>query len=84
MEMLAVDVALGSPPRVGQPRRLFTFDERELHLACSPVRCYDVDPDGERFFGTQAVDAPPVPEVTHVELVLNWFEELRTRVVAPQ
>ena len=80
--LMAVEFAPGSPPRIGRPRVLFAFDPRDLRLACTPVRCYDVAADGERFYATQAQAPPPPPVVTHISLILNWFEELRAKVPA--
>jgi hypothetical protein len=49
-------------------------------FACEPLRCYDTAPDGQRFFTVQRRPAPPQPPVTHVNLIQNWFEELKARV----
>jgi serine/threonine-protein kinase len=70
----------GSPPRVGTPRALSTFDTRELSLWGTPVHCYDVAPDGQQFYGVQVQAPPPPPVVTHVNLIQNWFEELKAKV----
>jgi len=78
--MMAVDVELGTPPRIGRPRALFEFDSNNLRFGCIPVRCYDVAPDGQRFYVVQAVASPPPPVVTRIDLVLNWFEELKAKV----
>jgi serine/threonine-protein kinase len=78
--LMAVEFAAGSPPRIGRPRTLFAFDPRELRLACTPVRCFDVTADGERFYVTQTQPPHPPPAVTHISLILNWFEELKAKV----
>jgi len=52
----------------------------KLGLACMPVNCYSVAPDGQRFFTTQDVKTEPPPPVTHINLVLNWFVELQAKV----
>ena len=78
--LMTVEFAPGSPPRIGRPRALFTFDPRDLRFACAPVRCYDVAADGARFYVTQPQAPPPPPAVTHISLVLNWFEELQAKV----
>lgn len=67
---------------IGSPRPLFDFDLRELALQCIPVRCYDVMPDGNGFFGIQRLPAPPPTPVTHIEFVLNWVQELRAKMPA--
>ncbi len=38
---------------------------------------FSITRDGTRFLRIQPVD--PVPAITHIELVLNWFSELRRR-----
>lgn len=71
-------------PRIGRPRALFAFDPRDLRLACTPVRCYDVSADGGRFYATRTQATPPPPVVTHISLVMNWLEELKARVPVPR
>jgi serine/threonine-protein kinase len=80
--MMAVDLEAGSLLRIGRLRRLFDFDPASLQFACAPVRCYDVSPDGQRFYARQYGAAPPPPVVTQVNLVQNWFEELKAKVPA--
>ncbi len=78
--MLAVEFAPGSPPRIGRPRVLFDFDNRDLALASMPTRSYDVAPDGQHFYAVRyGMPSPPTP-VTHISLMLNWFEELKAKV----
>jgi len=78
--MMVVAFEAGSPPRIGAARRLFEFDPRDLHFVRNQVRCYDVAPDGQRFYVVQSHPYPPLPPVTHVSLILNWFEELKAKV----
>jgi hypothetical protein len=78
--IMAVEFAPGSPPRIGTPRRLFEFDPRDLNFGCTPLRCYDVAPDGQRFYVTQTRPAPPPPVVTHINLIQNWLEGLKAKV----
>jgi serine/threonine-protein kinase len=80
--MMAADIATAPFLGVGRPKALFDFDPTTLGLACVPVRCYDVSPDGQRFFTTRTLPAPPVTPVTHINLILNWFEELKAKVPA--
>jgi hypothetical protein len=77
--MMAVEFAPGSPPRIGRPRLLFEFAERDLPLRGSRLRRYDVGPDGQRFYAitNQTPQAPPA--VTHINLKLNWFEEPKAK-----
>jgi serine/threonine-protein kinase len=78
--MMAVPFLGGAPPHLGPPRVLFDFDPQKLRFQCLDVRCYDVAPGGERFYVTESPGPSPPPVVTHINLVLNWFEELRTKV----
>jgi serine/threonine-protein kinase len=82
IRMMAVEFASGSPPRIGRPRLLFEFAERDLPFRGFPVRRYDVAPDGQRFYAVtdQTPQAPPA--VTHINLITNWFEELKAKVPA--
>ena len=78
--MMAVEFAPGSPPGIGTPRRLFEFENRDLAFACGLVRCFDVAPDGQRFYTVQTRTPPAPPVDTHINLVLNWFEVLKAKV----
>jgi hypothetical protein len=93
--MMTVDFAPGSPPRVGSPRPLFAFSDLELAFFNILGRAYDVTPDGQRFYVTRALPAPAltksritqlnlasakVPIITQINLVQNWFEELKAQV----
>ncbi|WP_110169560.1 hypothetical protein [Luteitalea pratensis] len=62
------------------PRTLFRFDPANLGIACVPLRCYDISPDGRRFYAVQRRPRQPPPPVTHVGLITNWFEELQAKV----
>ena len=49
-------------------------------------RNYDITPDGERFlaiFPTEEEAEPPAPERPQINIVQNWFEELKERVPVP-
>jgi len=70
------------PPRNGPPRELFETDRSWYNMGCSPRRCYDVSPDRQRFYAFQKVASPPPPAVTHVNILQNWFEELKAKVPA--
>ena len=78
--MMAATFTPGSPPRIGRAHPLFEFDPNELLIAGSPVRNYDVAPDGEHFYAVQLRPSPPRPPVTQVNIMLNWFEELKAKV----
>ena len=80
--MMSVGFEAGAPPAIGRPKTLFDFDPADLLLACYPLRCYDVAPDGQKFYGLQSRPVPPLPPVTHISLIQNWFEELKAKVPA--
>jgi len=74
--MMAVDIATQPSFAAGKPRVL--FEGRYVPTpATSPN--YDVSPDGQRFLmlkpNEQEASAP-----TQINVVLNWFEELKRRV----
>lgn len=75
MIVMAVDI-VGSPRSAGTPRKLF---EVEWSLITSPVRSYDVYPDGQSFIMAR-VDPLPDLRATHLNVVLNFFDELQRRV----
>ena len=75
-KMMAVDIATQPSFTAGKPRVL--FEGRYVPTpATSPN--YDVSPDGQRFLmlkpSEQEASAP-----TQINVVLNWFEELKRRV----
>jgi hypothetical protein len=80
--MMVVEFAAGTPqPTIVQERLLFNFPRTgQVVFDCRPLRCYDVAPDGQHFYVRQYPVDPPPPPVTHINLVLNWFEELKARV----
>jgi hypothetical protein len=80
--MVSVAFEAGSSPRIGTPRELFAIEPGLLGFPCAPARCYDVSPDGQRFFVSRPLPSPATPPVTHVNLVLNWFEELKAKAPA--
>ena len=80
--MNVVDMDVTRAVRVGATRRLFEFNSLDLYFPCSP-RCYDLAPDGQRFYVPKSVaPLPPPPVVTHINLIQNWFEELKAKVPA--
>ena len=72
--------APGAPPRPGTPRELFPYEEANIPFICGGARCYDVSPDGRWFYTTQAQAPPPKPVVTYINLIENWFEEIKAKV----
>jgi hypothetical protein len=79
--MMAVDFTPGNPPIIGHPRLLFDFDASDM-LSCAPARCFGVAPDGQRFYTSRTTKPASSPVVTHINIVPNWFEELKAKVPA--
>jgi eukaryotic-like serine/threonine-protein kinase len=77
-KMMAVDIATQPGFAAGTPRMLF---EGRYERAPFPSTNYDVSPDGQRFLmlkPNESAEAAP----TQINVVLNWFEELKRRVPA--
>ncbi len=74
-KMMAVDVETKPTFRAGRPRTLF-----EVHFLGGETTydSYDVAPDGKRFIMIKEDPAESGP--AHVNVVLNWFEEVKRRV----
>ena len=75
--MLAVPVQTGTGFVAGNPVEL--FDERaygRLLRGSVPMGSYDVTADGRHFLMIKAL--PPAP--TQINVVVNWFEELKRLV----
>jgi hypothetical protein len=72
--MMVADIRAGSPFQAGPPRTLFESGP----ASTSPVRSYDVYPDGQHLIMAKD-DELPDQRVTRLNLVLNWFEELKRR-----
>ena len=74
---MSVTIRSQSPFRVDPPRVMFRASPGEYD-ATTPLRRWDVSPDGKRFLlmRVQAADRP----VTTVNVVLNWIDELKPRV----
>jgi len=75
-KMMAVDVDTQPSFAAGKPRVLF---EGRYEPTPATFPNYDVSPDGQRFLmlkPSEAGEAAP----TQINVVLNWFEELKRRV----
>jgi hypothetical protein len=75
-KMMAVDIATQPGFAAGKPRMLF---EGRYEPAPFPAANYDVSSDGQRFLmlkPTEPAEAAP----TQINVVLNWFEELKQKV----
>ena len=75
-KMMAVDIATQPSFSVGKPRMLF-----EGQYQPTPVTFpnYDVSPDGQRFLMLKPSEQDQAAQ-TQINVVLNWFEELKRRV----
>jgi len=80
--MMSVDFTPGDPPTLGQPRWLFNYDGDETCFAAQPVNCYSVAPDGRHFYTVAGPRPPSPPAVRHINIIHNWFEELKAKVPA--
>jgi serine/threonine protein kinase/Tol biopolymer transport system component len=77
-KMMAVDIVTQPSFAAGKPRMLFQ-GPYERSPATSPN--YDVAPDGQRFLMLKPADTGESAP-TRINVVLNWFEELKRRVPA--
>jgi hypothetical protein len=77
---MAVSVDTGPTFKAGKPEILFrgTYDQ----FNTSDVQPWDISPDGKRFLMVKEVGSPASPEggPHKINIVLNWFEELKQRV----
>jgi eukaryotic-like serine/threonine-protein kinase len=75
-KMMAVDMTTQPSFSVGRPRMLF---EGRYAQPPFPATNYDVSADGQRFLMLKPVEqAQAAP--TQINVVLNWFEELKQKV----
>jgi len=75
-KMMAVDIATQPGFAAGKPRMLF---EGQYEPTPATTPNYDVSPEGQRFLmlkPSESAEAAP----TQINVVLNWFEELKRRV----
>jgi eukaryotic-like serine/threonine-protein kinase len=76
-KLMAVDITTQPGFSAGKPRVLF---EGAYVLSPRSGANYDVAPDGQRFLMVKATEQAQAP--TQINVVLNWFEELKRRVPA--
>lgn len=72
--MMAVSVRRDEALSLGPPTTLFRLPDR--FVLRSPMRGYELHPDGRRFVVGRLVKTDPPPPITRLELVHNWFAEL--------
>ena len=75
-QVWVVDVKTDGGFATSRPRVLF---ERAGYLQGTPIRSYDLSPDGRRFLMVKTEQRKPTP-VTEMILVMNWTDELKQRV----
>jgi eukaryotic-like serine/threonine-protein kinase len=75
-KMMAVDIATQPSFTVGKPRILF---KGQYAPTTSTPPNYDVSPDGQRFLMLKATEQSQAAP-TQINVVLNWFEELKQKV----
>jgi eukaryotic-like serine/threonine-protein kinase len=75
--MMALDVATQPSFSLGKPRMLF---DGQYFRSDWPLigKAYDVSPDGQRFLMVKSADQ--ASSATQINVVLNWFEELKQKV----
>jgi Tol biopolymer transport system component len=74
-KMMAVDIATQPSFVAGKPRKLF---EGAYLPTAATIQNYDVSPDGQRFLMLKGGEQEAA--VTQINVVLNWFEELKQKV----
>ena len=72
--MMAATITIGPTLEVGAPRLLF---EGHFEVSDTGAGGYDVSSD-RRFLMIESIT--PQRPVTHITVVLNWFEELKRTV----
>jgi eukaryotic-like serine/threonine-protein kinase len=75
--MMAVDVQTTPTFSAGKPRKLF---ERAYERSLALWANYDASPDGQRLLMVRQENA--TARATHINVVLNWLEELRQKLPA--
>jgi Tol biopolymer transport system component len=75
-KMMAVEIATQPSFAAGKPRMLF---EGLYEPPPVPVANYDVSPDGQRFLMLKPSEQEQAAP-TQINVVLNWFEELKQKV----
>ena len=76
--MMAVDITTQPNFSAGKPK-LFFEGQYEPTLVSNAN--YDISPDGQRFLMLKAIETEAAAP-TQINVVLNWFEELKQKVPA--
>jgi Tol biopolymer transport system component len=75
-KQMAVEITTQPAFAAGSPKVLF---EKRYERTTGPGPNYTVAPDGQRFLMIKASDQPQ-SSATQINVVLNWFEELKQKV----
>jgi serine/threonine-protein kinase len=81
-KMMAVEITTQPAFTASTPKVLFEGQFGTADSLLSAPTNYDVSPDGQRFLMIKASEEQPSP--TQINVVLDWFEELKRRVPAGQ
>jgi len=73
----AVEFDPNLPGPVGRAQMLFEKKNSEFPWRGRPLKMFDVTADGQRVLAVYKHGNPTAPPPTHINIVLNWFEELR-------
>ena len=74
---MAVEVTAQPTFSAGKPKVLFEGQYLPVQAGLMST-AYDVSPDGQRFLMIKASEQGQAP--SQINVVLNWFEELKRRV----
>jgi serine/threonine-protein kinase len=74
-DMMAVPVTLEPTIISGRPRTLFRF--AGIYRMSGTATAYDIFPDGKRFIMVSEPEEATATRRQQINVVLNWFEELR-------
>jgi serine/threonine protein kinase len=77
-QAFVVDVQTGSIFSAGKPRLLFSI---QGYMGMSPIRTWDISPDGRRFLVVRMEERKSRP-LTEMVLVQNWLEDVKRLVPA--
>ena len=79
-KMMVVEYQTQPTFTAGKPRLLFEGNY-VANVSTAAGAFYSVSPDGQRFLMTKTADQPQA-SLTQINMVLNWFEELKQKVPA--
>jgi eukaryotic-like serine/threonine-protein kinase len=78
LKFRSVAIRSVAPLRVDAPRVMFEAKPGDYD-ATTPIRSWDIAPDGRRFLLVRPVPLTD-PPVSRINVILNWIEELQRRV----